>query len=263
VPAFLKATLAPVGVAFYFAPMPHPRSLVLLVAGLLCTVAPGVRAQDAPGTAEGAPSAPGGLDRRLLYAVYRIDDPLFEGAMRAADLTAFPLFALVPAAAWAGAWLEGEGRDWTPAYRLSLSEAAALAGLLGVKHLVRRPRPYAALPDVTSRAGPRSAALMARFDPFSFPSAHAALSFALVTSWSLSYPRWYVIAPGLVWASGVSLSRLWLGVHYPTDVLVGALVGAAAGLGVHLLAPVLTPAFLEADAQRAAPPMLHLRLSFR
>ena len=73
------------------------------------------------------------------------------------------------------------------------------------------------------------------------PSGHAALSFALVTSWSLSHPRWYVIAPGAVWASSVAVSRVWLGVHYPTDILAGAAIGAGVALLVYLVREIITP----------------------
>ncbi len=62
-------------------------------------------------------------------------------------------------------------------------------------------------------------------DSPSFPSGHTSSAFATATSLSLAYPKWYVIAPSFVWASAVGYSRLDLGVHYPSDVLIGALVG--------------------------------------
>ena len=60
----------------------------------------------------------------------------------------------------------------------------------------------------------------------SFPSGHTSSAFAVATSISMSYPKWYVIAPCYLWASAVGVSRIVLGVHYPSDVLAGALVGA-------------------------------------
>lgn len=60
----------------------------------------------------------------------------------------------------------------------------------------------------------------------SFPSGHTAAAFSLATSMSIVSPKWYVIAPMFTWASLVGYSRMYLGVHYPSDVLVGALVGS-------------------------------------
>ena len=50
--------------------------------------------------------------------------------------------------------------------------------------------------------------------------------FALATSLSVKYPKWYVIAPSALWACSVGVSRMNEGVHYPSDVLAGAAIGA-------------------------------------
>jgi len=65
----------------------------------------------------------------------------------------------------------------------------------------------------------------AKAGSWSFPSGHTSSAFALATSLSIVYPEWYVIVPSYLWASSVGYSRMHLGVHYPSDVLVGALVG--------------------------------------
>ena len=61
---------------------------------------------------------------------------------------------------------------------------------------------------------------------FSFPSGHTATAFALATSLCVKYPKWYVIAPSALWACSVGVSRMNEGVHYPSDVLAGAAIGA-------------------------------------
>jgi len=59
----------------------------------------------------------------------------------------------------------------------------------------------------------------------SFPSGHTSTSFAVATALSRAYPKWYVIAPAYLWAGSVGYSRMYLGVHYPSDVFGGAVLG--------------------------------------
>lgn len=83
-----------------------------------------------------------------------------------------------------------------------------------LKLVVRRVRPR--LPDLP--------ALTRTPTRFSFPSAHSSTSFA----GALAYSRAGLpAAPLYALAGGLALSRLYLGVHYPSDVLVGALLGLA------------------------------------
>jgi len=87
-----------------------------------------------------------------------------------------------------------------------------------IKQLVGRRRPeLSGLPPLTSTP-----------TRLSFPSAHAATSFA----GARCYARLGLPAPALyALAAGLSLSRLYLGVHYPSDVLAGAALGTLAGVG--------------------------------
>jgi undecaprenyl-diphosphatase len=64
----------------------------------------------------------------------------------------------------------------------------------------------------------------------SFPSSHAVNNFAVATAFSFYYPRWRFWFLGF--ASLVALSRPAVGVHYPSDILGGALLGAALAAGV-------------------------------
>jgi|ERR1035437_1229634 membrane-associated phospholipid phosphatase len=86
-----------------------------------------------------------------------------------------------------------------------------------LKYSINRKRPYEIYPDITKKSDGGNP---------SFPSGHASSAFATATSLSLAYPRWYVIIPSYLWASTVGYSRLQLGVHYPSDVLGGMIVGA-------------------------------------
>ena len=87
----------------------------------------------------------------------------------------------------------------------------------GAKVIVRRDRPFITYSDVIKKT---------EGGGYSFPSGHTSAAFYAATSLSILYPKWYVIAPSFLWASAVGYSRIYQGVHYPTDVLAGAVVGA-------------------------------------
>ncbi len=175
------------------------------------------------------------LDARLFRAVYVQDAPAFAGAMRAAEAASLPvMFGAVPAA-WAVTLAADLPLD--PTARLTASEGAAVLVVYALKKTIQRPRPYRALRDVRARTRRHSHTDV--LDPHSFPSGHAALTFAVATSVSLSAERWYVTAPAMTFASAVALARVWHGVHYPLDVAVGTALGAGSALLVHALLPSL------------------------
>ena len=87
----------------------------------------------------------------------------------------------------------------------------------GMKYAIDRQRPYIKYPGAINPIDIE--------DSPSFPSGHTAAAFSLATSLSITYPKWYVIAPSAVWACGVGFARINQGVHYPSDVLTGAAIG--------------------------------------
>jgi membrane-associated phospholipid phosphatase len=188
-------------------------------------------------TAAAQPVAPdslgAGLDVAALRAVYALDAPALTAALRAADRTSYAVFALIPAGTYAAAQVGGTST--VPAVRLGLSGALAGGTALVLKRVVGRARPFQTVPGITSRRA--SDYVEAEVDPHAFPSGHASLAFALATSASLSAPQWYVVAPAVTWASTVALARVWHGVHYPSDILAGAALGAGSAALVHVLLP--------------------------
>ncbi len=86
-----------------------------------------------------------------------------------------------------------------------------------LKDVIKRERPYLKYSEIQPLLVEGS---------YSMPSGHTSTAFATATSLSIAYPKWYVIAPSFIWAGSVGYSRMHLGVHYPSDVFVGALVGS-------------------------------------
>jgi len=102
------------------------------------------------------------------------------------------------------------------------SWAGAMATLVGVRAVVKRPRPNE--PD---RGWLYSA----------FPSGHATGYFAMATVYAVKFPK---LAPTLgVLGAAVALSRVYLGYHWPSDVLAGAALGTGVGLlAAHFEEPI-------------------------
>ncbi len=105
---------------------------------------------------------------------------------------------------------------------VALADWAAIA----LKALVDRPRPFIRYPE------PK--VLVPKPHDASFPSGHAATSFAAATILSFAFPK---AAPAfLVLAAAVAYSRVYVGVHYPLDIIGGAALGAAVAFGVWRIA---------------------------
>lgn len=108
---------------------------------------------------------------------------------------------------------------------LSLIFGVIVTNLL-LKNIVARPRPFAEIEALIP--------LIAKPTDFSFPSGHTTASFAVALVMLRMLPKKIGI-PAVVLAALVAFSRLYLGVHYPTDVLVGfmvALVGSTVAVWI-------------------------------
>jgi undecaprenyl-diphosphatase len=88
-----------------------------------------------------------------------------------------------------------------------------------VKRFVTRLRPFVEIPGVTMLLPPP--------DEFSFPSGHTAAALVMTTVSSIVFPGFMFFMVPL--SMGIGISRVYLGVHYPSDVVAGAFLGVFAG----------------------------------
>lgn len=109
---------------------------------------------------------------------------------------------------------------------VSAGFSAAIALALGavVSHLVDRPRPFVAHPHAVHL-------FAAHASDAGFPSDHATASFAIAVALLTRHRRVGLVA--LAAATVLSLTRVAMGIHYPTDVLAGALLGTAVALALN------------------------------
>ncbi len=175
-------------------------------------------------------AGPRGPDQRLLHAVNSRDNVLTRSVFGVADYTAYPAYYGALPVAWGATLLTGG--DSETAVRLTLSMVGSFGVVIGMKNLVRRQRPVAVHDWVIGRPkypGGRD------LDPHSWPSGHATIAAAIASTLAFQHQEWYVIAPAAFWAAAVGGSRMWLGVHYPSDVLTGWAIGFGSAWIVHRL----------------------------
>lgn len=157
------------------------------------------------------------LDLRLLE---NINGPVSaaDGTWRAAAKSVYITSALTPATMLTVGLATHNKELTVQAFETGAAVAVAEGFTLGLKSATHRVRPYLAYPDLITGKSPST--------DYSFPSGHTSAAFATATSLSLAFPKWYVIVPSFAYAGTIGYSRLYLGVHYPSDVLGGAIVGA-------------------------------------
>lgn len=122
-------------------------------------------------------------------------------------------------AAGAVVLLFGGPRRWAAAGAAGLGAGAGILLFASLKRLTGRPRPCALAPHAWSTLLPP--------DRFSFPSGHSITAFAVAVSLGLAYPA---AAPVLLFcAASVAASRIFLGMHFLSDVVAGSALGAVLG----------------------------------
>ncbi|MET4137706.1 phosphatase PAP2 family protein [Pedobacter sp. UYP1] len=134
----------------------------------------------------------------------------------------------VPAGIFAAGVIDNDKGTRQNAMYIASSSAVNLLLTLVIKKIVKRPRPFLGQVKINAVYHPGQT---------SFPSGHTSSAFTTATALTQVYHKWYVIAPAYLWASSVGYSRMYLGVHYPSDVATGALVGTGTSLSMGFLRP--------------------------
>ena len=157
------------------------------------------------------------IDIRLLRSVYSPNQLAADNIMKLVSDSNNGMVLGVPITVGIAGLIEKDEKLIYCAGQIIVADAINLGATLALKYSINRDRPYVSYPDIKNKAYEGSP---------SFPSGHTSSAFATATMLSLNYPRWYVIVPSFMWAGTVGYSRMYLGVHYPGDVLGGMITGA-------------------------------------
>ncbi len=157
-------------------------------------------------------------DVRLFFWVQQYQGLLLRSARAASRTADGYLYAVLPLMYWV--LLPVAGGAFCKQVMLAFAIERPLYYLL--KKTCKRRRPPAAIPGFTS--------IITASDEFSFPSGHTCGAFLFATLLCLQFG--WLVMPLYVWAAFVGLSRVVLGVHFPTDILVGAALGISIALAV-------------------------------
>ncbi|MES2850706.1 MAG: phosphatase PAP2 family protein [Bacteroidota bacterium] len=157
------------------------------------------------------------FDIDVLKSINQNTSAFKDDYSRIMDNSVTPLTIAVPAGMFIAGWAKNDKRLKMDAAYFAGGYILSACVTYGIKNIVKRERPFYKYPFIQKKDDGGG---------YSFPSGHTSAAFHDATALSILYPKWYVIVPTYLWASSVGWARMYQGVHYPSDVLVGAIVGA-------------------------------------
>lgn len=162
------------------------------------------------------------FDYRVLKSLNSNEHPAWDKGMQTLSQSVFVISPLSVLGIWSKGYIENDEIMKRNGYKAAISIGVSALLTSGLKLLVDRPRPYVTYPnDIIQRT---------KSGPYSFPSGHTSLAFATATAITLSSKNIYLAIPSYAYAAFVGYSRMRLGVHYPSDVLGGMIIGIGSGI---------------------------------
>jgi len=162
------------------------------------------------------------LDFKILRSLNMKEMPVWDKGMKGLSNTVNPFIPVVIVGVWSHGYVTKDEVMLRNGLKTGLTIGFAAALSASIKGLVNRSRPYNKYPgEIIQRD---------HSGRYSFPSGHTTSAFAMATALTLSYQKWYVALPAYTYAGFVGYSRMRLGVHFPTDVLGGMVIGIGSGL---------------------------------
>ncbi len=158
----------------------------------------------------------------MLRAINKTEHPNWDKTMRFTSATVYPTLAIAPGSLLLSGYVNNDKVMMRNGIKTGVAIGFNALLTSGIKYTVNRPRPSIQYPnDIVART---------HSGKLSFPSGHTSNVFAAATAVTLSTKKWYVAVPSYAYACLVGYSRMRLGVHFPSDVLGGMIIGIGSSL---------------------------------
>jgi membrane-associated phospholipid phosphatase len=162
------------------------------------------------------------LDFSMLRAINKHEHPNWDKSMKITSHSIYPIMVAAPGSLLLTGYIKDDKIMMRNGLKTGVSIGLSAVLSYGLKYAVNRPRPFVQYPnDIIKRTD---------VGPYSFPSGHTTTAFATATALTLSTKKWYVAVPSYAYACAVGYSRMRLGVHFPSDVLGGMVLGIGSSL---------------------------------
>lgn len=162
------------------------------------------------------------LDFSMLRAINKNEHPNWDKTMKITSESIYPAMVITPGSLVLSGYINEDKVMMRNGAKTGVAIGLNVLLTSGLKYAINRPRPYVRYPnDIIKRAD---------VGKYSFPSGHTSTAFATATALTLSTKKWYVAVPSYAYACAVGYSRMRLGVHFPSDVLGGMVIGIGSSL---------------------------------
>ncbi|MBS1902084.1 MAG: phosphatase PAP2 family protein [Bacteroidetes bacterium] len=157
------------------------------------------------------------LDITILHTINAGRPVMMDGFFRLVSDTTGWIAALVPLVMIVVGFVRKDRATNLVGYKVAAAYLLSVIVANSLKYIIARPRPFVTYAFIQKLSSGGSG---------SFPSGHTSDAFALATALTLFVPTKRLWIPAFLWGLTVAYSRMDLGVHYPSDVLGGMIVGA-------------------------------------